>query len=80
VATLHRLKPNPAPKRRILVVEDDLDSVHSMALLIKMMGHECSSRSTAWPRSTSRARLSDIIILDIGLRTSRATTSRASSG
>jgi two-component system OmpR family response regulator len=27
--------------RRVLVVEDNLDAVHSMAVLIKMMGHEC---------------------------------------
>jgi len=26
--------------RRVLVVEDNLDSVHSMALLVRMMGHE----------------------------------------
>jgi hypoxanthine-guanine phosphoribosyltransferase len=27
--------------RRVLVVEDDLDAVQSMAVLIKLMGHEC---------------------------------------
>ena len=40
MATIHRLQPDPKPRRRVLVVEDDLDSVHSMAMLIKMMGHE----------------------------------------
>jgi CheY-like chemotaxis protein len=34
------LKPAPVAKRRVLVVEDNLDSVHSMAVLLKMMGHE----------------------------------------
>jgi hypothetical protein len=27
------LKPNPAGRRRVLVVEDNLDAVHSMAML-----------------------------------------------
>jgi CheY-like chemotaxis protein len=54
MATIHRFK-HTAPRKRILVVEDDLDSVHSMALLIKMMGHEVQFAINAWRRSTSRA-------------------------
>ena len=40
MATVHQLKPGATPKLRVLVVEDNLDSVHSMAMLVKMMGHE----------------------------------------
>lgn len=39
VTSLHK-KSNPAPKRRILVVDDNLDAVHSLALLLRDMGHE----------------------------------------
>ena len=38
-ATIHELKRQPAQRRRVLVIEDNLDSVHSMAVLVKMMGH-----------------------------------------
>src|SRR4051794_11998672 len=40
MATVHQLKPGATPKLRVLVVEDNLDSVHAMAMLVKMMGHE----------------------------------------
>jgi CheY-like chemotaxis protein len=40
MATIHSLKPKTEPKRKVLVVEDNLDSVHSMAMLLKSMGHE----------------------------------------
>lgn len=39
-ATLTRLKPSEKPKCRVLIVEDTLDAVHSMAMLVRMMGHE----------------------------------------
>ena len=41
MASVHRAMPRLEVSRRVLVVEDDLDAVHSMAVLIKMMGHEC---------------------------------------
>ena len=68
MATFHRIKPHPAPKRRVLVVEDDLDSVHSMALLIKMMGHEVQFAINGMAAiDIARTFRPDIIILDIGL-------------
>jgi CheY-like chemotaxis protein len=68
MATLHRLKQNPAPRKRILVVEDDLDSVHSMALLIKMMGHEVQFAINGIAAlDVARSFRPDIVILDIGL-------------
>jgi len=72
MATVHRLeptaKPNESAKRRVLVVEDDLDSVHSMAQLIKMMGHEVQFAINGFAAiDIARTYRPDIIILDIGL-------------
>jgi len=68
MATLHRLKQTPSPSKRILVVEDDLDSVHSMALLIKMMGHEVQFAINGIAAlDVARSFRPDIVILDIGL-------------
>ena len=67
MATIHRLK-HPAPRKRILVVEDDLDSVHSMAMLIKMMGHEVQFAINGFAAlDIARSFRPDIVILDIGL-------------
>jgi two-component system CheB/CheR fusion protein len=52
----------------VLVVEDDLDSVHSMATLIKMMGHEVQFAINGFAAlDVARTYRPDIIILDIGL-------------
>ena len=68
MATLHRLKQNPPPRKRVLVVEDDLDSVHSMAMLIKMMGHEVQFAINGFAAlDIARSFRPDIVILDIGL-------------
>jgi len=67
MATIHRFK-HSAPRKRILVVEDDLDSVHSMALLIKMMGHEVQFAINGMAAlDIARSFRPDIVILDIGL-------------
>jgi hypothetical protein len=68
MATLHKLKPEVLARRRVLVVEDDLDSVHSMAMLIKMMGHDVQFAINGFAAlDIARAYRPDIIILDIGL-------------
>jgi CheY-like chemotaxis protein len=52
----------------VLVVEDDLDSVHAMATLIKMMGHECQFAINGFAAlEIARAFRPDFILLDIGL-------------
>jgi CheY-like chemotaxis protein len=67
-ATVHPLKPGVAPKRRVLVVEDNLDSVHSMATLVKMMGHEVQFAINGFAAlDIARSFRPDIILLDIGL-------------
>jgi CheY-like chemotaxis protein len=62
------LKPEATPKRRVLVVEDNLDSVHSMAMLIKMMGHEVQFAINGFSAiDVARKFRPEIILLDIGL-------------
>lgn len=52
----------------MLVVEDNLDSVHSMATLIKMMGHEVRFAINGFSAiDEARHFRPDIILLDIGL-------------
>lgn len=68
MATIHRLQPDLKPRRRVLVVEDDLDSVHSMAMLIKMMGHDIQFAINGLAAiDIARKFRPDIIIMDIGL-------------
>jgi CheY-like chemotaxis protein len=68
VATVTSLKPDALPKRRVLVVEDNLDSVHSMATLIKMMGHEVRFAINGFSAiAEARQFRPDVILLDIGL-------------
>ena len=62
--------PGPIPnvKRRVLVVEGDLDSVHSMVALIRMMGHEVQFAINGFVAiDVARMHRPNIIILDIGL-------------
>ncbi len=67
-ATVHSLKPALHPRRRVLVVEDNLDSVHTMAMLIKAMGHEVQFAINGFAAiEMARKFRPDIILLDIGL-------------
>jgi CheY-like chemotaxis protein len=51
-----------------LVVEDNLDSLHSMANLIKLMGHECEFAINGFAAlDIARQFRPDTILLDIGL-------------
>jgi CheY-like chemotaxis protein len=68
MATVRSLRPNLEATRRVLVVEDNLDAVHSMALLIKMMGHECQFAINGFAAlEIARQFRPDVILLDIGL-------------
>ena len=67
-ATVTSLKPNGQLKCRVLVVEDNLDSVHSMAALIKMMGHEVEFAINGLAAMDVARRFKpDFVLLDIGL-------------
>lgn len=70
VATITELKPQSetSRKKRVLVVEDNLDAVHSMAALIKMSGHECQFAINGFAAlDVARSFRPDVILLDIGL-------------
>lgn len=68
MATVTNLRPVSDVKRRVLVVEDNLDSVHSMTTLIRMMGHEVQFAINGFAAiDVARTYHPDIIIVDIGL-------------
>ena len=68
MATVTSLRPVASAKRRVLVVEDNLDSVHSMTALIRMMGHEVQFAINVFAAiDVARSYRPDIVILDIGL-------------
>jgi CheY-like chemotaxis protein len=68
MATVRSVRPNLERSRRVLVVEDNLDAVHSMATLIKMMGHECQFAINGFAAlDIARTFRPDVILLDIGL-------------
>jgi CheY-like chemotaxis protein len=59
-------------RRRVLVVEDDLDAVQSMAVLIQMMGHDCHFAINGFSAmDIARTFRPDVILLDIGLPDSK---------
>ena len=68
MGTVHQLGSGDSARRRVLVVEDNLDSVHSMVQLIKMMGHEVQFAINGFVAIDMARRFKpDVVILDIGL-------------
>ena len=68
MSTVVNLKPAPLAKRRVLVVEDNLDSVHSMAALLRMMGHEVEFAINGFAAlDIARRFRPDFILLDVSL-------------
>lgn len=62
----HRLDSHPT--RRVLVVDDDLDTVHSLAMLVKTMGHyvQFAINGTA-AINIAREFRPEVVLLDYGL-------------
>ena len=61
-------KSQPEPRYRVLVVEDNLDAVHSMAMLIHMLGHECQFAINGFAAlDIARVFRPEVVLLDIGL-------------
>ena len=60
--------PKSAKRCRVLVVDDNVDSVDSLAMLLRMMGHEVETASDgASGLEKAAAFRPDVAILDIGL-------------
>jgi CheY-like chemotaxis protein len=67
-ASVVSLNPGGPPKLRVLVVDDNLDSVHMMAALIRMMGHEVDFAINGFSAiAAARKFKPDVILLDIVL-------------
>lgn len=61
-------RPSLAPRRRILVVDDNLDFSHSMTQLLRAMGHDADFAINATVALTvARSFRPDTILLDITL-------------
>ena len=57
-----------AASRRVLIVDDNEDAANSLALLLKLGGHETASVYTAVDAlQRARAFRPDVVLLDIGL-------------
>lgn len=68
MGTLHQMSAVNSVRRRVLVVEDNLDSVHSMAVLVKMMGHEVQFAINGFAAlAIAREFRPDFVLLDLGL-------------
>lgn len=67
-SNVHSLRPQPGAVRRVLVVEDHLDTVHSMAIMLKSMGHEVQFAINGFAAiEIARSFRPEFILLDIGL-------------
>jgi CheY-like chemotaxis protein len=68
MTTVHNLKPVAQPKRRVMVVDDNLDTVHTTAMLIRSMGHEVQFAINGFAAlEVAREFRPDVILLDITL-------------
>ena len=57
-----------APPRRVLIVDDNEDAANSLALILKLGGHETASVYTAADALTRASVFRpDVVLLDIGL-------------
>jgi CheY-like chemotaxis protein len=57
-----------AVRRRVLVVEDNLDSMHSLVLLLREMGHEVEFAINGYAALDIAAKMRpELIFLDLGL-------------
>jgi signal transduction histidine kinase/ActR/RegA family two-component response regulator len=62
------IKPAPPSVQRILVVDDNADGAASLALLLRLLGHQVTTASTGQSAlEAARADPPGIVLLDIGL-------------
>lgn len=64
----HAQRANDAPRRRVLVVDDNADSLTSLAMLVRMMGNEVQTAIDG-PTAIEAAKTfsPEIVLLDVGL-------------
>ena len=56
------------PKRKILIVEDDLDVLRGLSIRLKASGYlVVSATDAAWATTVARKEKPDLVILDLGL-------------
>ena len=68
MATIRAARADAQPTRRVLVVDDHLDTVDSLAMLLKTMGHEVQfAISGTAAVNIARAFRPEIVLLDFGL-------------
>jgi CheY-like chemotaxis protein len=61
-------KAKPPVRRRVLVVEDNLDAVHMLALLVRTLGHEVDFAINGYAAlSVAKRFRPDIVLLDLAL-------------
>lgn len=61
-------KTKATPKRRVLVVDDDLESVHAMALALKGMGHDAQFAINGFAAlEMARSFRPHVVLLDVRL-------------
>jgi PAS domain S-box-containing protein len=61
-------RPGTAVKRRVLIVDDNVDAADSLAMLLKMDGHEAATAYSASAALEAVERLRpEIVLLDVGL-------------
>lgn len=61
-------RAKPGPRRRVLVVDDDADAADSVAMLLRLNGHEVDVAYSALAGLEAASRtVPDVILLDIGL-------------
>jgi two-component system CheB/CheR fusion protein len=62
------MKQPLAPRRRVLIVDDNLDYLRSMTLLLRAMGHQANFAINATVAlSVARRFRPDTVLLDVGL-------------
>lgn len=66
--TAHRVEDGPVPSRRVLVVDDNAAAATTLALLLRLTGHEVRTASDgATALEEARDFVPDVVLLDIGL-------------
>jgi signal transduction histidine kinase/ActR/RegA family two-component response regulator len=67
-ATVPTVEQSPVVSRRVLVVDDNRDAAHSLAILLKLIGHDVKTAHDGMTAlEVARTQLPEIILLDIGM-------------